>query len=343
MRTHREKAGGQGSDLFSGQRPPSSSFSPPFPFPSHSPLSAPTFLPLLPSEYGANWSVATGRQGTSPAPPELPILLCTSSKLAPLPRFQLDPLLLSPTASTVIRLPIRIPGLKASFWARSRRPWILLLKWLPGQCTLALRQLRTWATAAGPPPGLSVSGGTQHSRAFSLHGVGHRHPSTPQIKPAGCLRGKWGGRAIQVQRHGDGGSGWSRALAGEGSASAAARGCKEERGRRAPSARLHRPPPPHPSQGFRSGTSPPRLLAPAPFSVFIPNPKKTATSQPARPAREPTVKTPVLWPCPCPRDPTRGAGSAPHPPRTARSSASGSFASSAWTLCGNLEPPKIRH
>lgn len=120
-------------------------------------------------------------------------------------------------------------------------------------------------------------------------------------------------------------------------------GCKEERGRRAPSARLHRPPPPHPSQGFRSGTSPPRLLAPAPFSVFIPNPKKTATSQPARPAREPTVKTPVLWPCPCPRDPTRGAGSAPHPPRTARSSASGSFASSAWTLCGNLEPPKIRH
>lgn len=67
----------------------------------------------------------------------------------------------------------------------------------------------------GPQPGLCVSGGTQNSRAFSLHGVGRRHPSTPQIESAGCLRGKWGGRTIQVQRHGDGGSGWSRALAGE--------------------------------------------------------------------------------------------------------------------------------
>lgn len=66
----------------------------------------------------------------------------------------------------------------------------------------------------GPQPGLSASGDTQNPRAISLHGVGRGHPSTPQIEPAGCLRGKWGGRTIQVQRHGDGGSGWSRALAG---------------------------------------------------------------------------------------------------------------------------------
>lgn len=49
---------------------------------------------------------------------------------------------------------------------------------------------------------------------------------------------------IQVQRHGDGGSGWSRALAGEGAPSAAARGCTGE-GAADPSLRVSADPRPH--------------------------------------------------------------------------------------------------
>lgn len=142
----------------------------------HLPTSA--YLRMPRKLVGGHWKART-----LPRPPELPILLCASSELAPSPRLQPDPLLLSPDRQHSYPAAHLHPPASASFWARSRRPWILFLKWLPGHCILALRRrLRALGDSGGAPSRVCLGlGGTHHYRAFSPHGVGRRHPSTAPL------------------------------------------------------------------------------------------------------------------------------------------------------------------
>lgn len=346
----RGKAGDRSSYLFSGRILPLPLFLLP-------PILPPTHPPPPPSYLCFSQNTAqTGRwrqEGKEPPRPPRTAHPCVhpsrcwhphpdSSSPAHPPPPAPRPFSSAQAASTVICLPISIPGPSLSLPGSQSTPLISLLKWLPGHCTLALQWLRTQRSGGGPPSRVFIVWGYAKFLHLSLHRVGRRQPTTPKVEPADRLRGKWGGRTIQVQRHGDGGSGWSRALAGEGAPTAAARGCIEESAGWPLCAHLHGPRPPHPRQSFRSGLGPPRPLAPAPSSIVTETQGKP-DSRPARPAREPTVKTSALWPCPCLRGPIRSAGNAPDPPGTASSSASGSFPRSAETRCGNFEPPKIRH
>lgn len=98
-----------------------------------------------------------------------------------------------------------------------------------------------------------------------------RHTITPKVKSAGRRKGKWKGRTIQVQRHGDGSSGGSLALPGEGAPSAAARWRIEE-GAMPPHPSLECKSPPQSTQSIHSSPKPLCCLAPA--LCFGPHPEK---------------------------------------------------------------------
>lgn len=89
--------------------------------------------------------------------------------------------------------------------------------------------------------------------------------------------------------------------------------------------------PPHSTQCIHSWPRPIYCLAPAPSTLVL-TPQKTGKSTafgPSRSAREPTVKTRALCPCPCLRSPTRNTGSTHGLRGSASSSENDSFLRSA--------------
>lgn len=198
----------------------------------------PTLSSALPPPVSPN-TAQTGRwllEGKEPSPyPELPILVCTSSTLAPSLRFQFAPFSSAQIAGSFICLPISIPHPSLSLSGAWSTPLDLSPKMAP-------RTLNTGPAAAhdprqrprgwmgGPQPALLCVWSVQNARTFSRLGVGRRQPAVPKVEPADRRRGKCGGRTIQVQRHGDGGSGGAELWRGR-VRHLQRRGCAGERGK----------------------------------------------------------------------------------------------------------------
>lgn len=281
MPTDREKAGDRNSYLFSGRCPPPSSFSPPSFSPSHSSSSAPSHLCFPPNTAQTGLWRLEGKE--APSAPELPIVLCTLLPAGTLAQIPARPFLLGPFRQHTYLPPISIaphPSLSLSgLWST---PLDLSPKMAP-------RTLHT-GPAAAQAPGQRLQGPPPPSRVFTCLGVrkifapslcrgwgaGSPLPPKPSLLTAEEGNGEDG--TIQVQRHGAGGSGWSRALAGEGAPSAAARGCIGE-GAADPSLSVSADPRPH-TQPWAFILGPARfgLLPPLPPGSSPQNLRKTAAS-----------------------------------------------------------------